>query len=159
MSLLSPARRVAWRRGGRFHVRRRPTVLTVAEHHPLSAAHEVLTGVGATRWQARAPSNAPSLSASHSLPGFTRLRMLTKGGSPVSFVEYQDTNHAAVAMAMLQGFVLSPERGGVRIEYAKTKMADSGKRSSKRFRHWSCRAAKSSVSVCSSVSQKCSHRH
>ena len=53
--------------------------------------------------------------------------MLTKGGSPVSFVEYQDTNHAAVAMAMLQGFVLSPERGGVRIEYAKTKMADSGK--------------------------------
>ncbi|KAF0292455.1 Protein couch potato [Amphibalanus amphitrite] len=61
-----------------------------------------------------------------SLPGFTRLRMLTKGGSPVSFVEYQDTNHAAVAMAMLQGFVLSPERGGVRIEYAKTKMADGG---------------------------------
>ena len=53
--------------------------------------------------------------------------MLTKGGSPVSFVEYQDTNHAAVAMAMLQGFVLSPERGGVRIEYAKTKMADGGK--------------------------------
>ncbi|XP_037086163.1 protein couch potato-like isoform X1 [Pollicipes pollicipes] len=61
-----------------------------------------------------------------SLPGFTRLRMLTKGGSPVSFVEYQDTNHAAVAMAMLQGFVLSPDRGGIRIEYAKTKMADSG---------------------------------
>ena len=90
----------------------------------------------------RAPSNAPSLSASHSLPGFTRLRMLTKGGSPVSFVEYQDTNHAAVAMAMLQGFVLSPERGGVRIEYAKTKMADnSGKRPAKRFSdHRSCRA-------------------
>ncbi|XP_037078995.1 cell wall integrity protein scw1-like [Pollicipes pollicipes] len=61
-----------------------------------------------------------------SLPGFTRLRMLTKGGSPVSFVEYQDTNHAAVAMAMLQGFVLCPDRGGIRIEYAKTKMVDNG---------------------------------
>ena len=60
--------------------------------------------------------------------------MLTKGGSPVSFVEYQDTNHAAVAMAMLQGFVLSPERGGVRIEFAKTKMTDGGKRSATRLR-------------------------
>ena len=52
--------------------------------------------------------------------------MLTKGGSPVSFVEYQDTSHAAVAMAMLQGFVLCPDRGGIRIEYAKTKMVDNG---------------------------------
>ncbi|XP_043189734.1 protein couch potato-like isoform X2 [Amphibalanus amphitrite] len=58
--------------------------------------------------------------------GFTRLRMLTKGGSPVSFVEYQDTTQAALAMARLQGIVLCPERGGIRIEYAKTKMVDNG---------------------------------
>lgn len=61
-----------------------------------------------------------------SLPGFTRLRMLSKGGSPVSFVEYQDTSHAVVAMSMLQGFVLCPDRGGIRIEFAKTKMVDNG---------------------------------
>jgi hypothetical protein len=59
-------------------------------------------------------------------PGFCRLRMHNKGGSPVAFVEYQDVRQAAVALSSLQGFVLNTtERGqGIRIEYAKTKMGD-----------------------------------
>lgn len=60
----------------------------------------------------------------HSFPGFCRLRMHTKGGSPVAFVEYQDVRVAAQAMATLQGsFLLSSDRGAIRIEYAKSKMA------------------------------------
>ena len=58
--------------------------------------------------------------------GFTRLRMLTKGGSPVSFVEFQNAVQAADAMNALQGYILCPERGGIRIEFAKTKMVDNG---------------------------------
>lgn len=60
----------------------------------------------------------------HSFPGFCRLRMHSKGGSPVAFVEYQDVRYAAHVMAALQGsFLLSSDRGAIRIEYAKTKMA------------------------------------
>lgn len=63
----------------------------------------------------------------HSFPGFSRLRMHTKGGSPVAFVEYQDVRYAAQAMATLQGsFLLSSDRGAIRIEYAKSKMAEVG---------------------------------
>ncbi|CAG9863874.1 unnamed protein product [Phyllotreta striolata] len=59
-----------------------------------------------------------------SFPGFCRLRMHTKGGSPVAFVEYQDVRCAAHVMAALQGsFLLSSDRGPIRIEYAKNKMA------------------------------------
>nr|CAD7255793.1 unnamed protein product [Timema shepardi] len=62
-------------------------------------------------------------------PGFCRLRMHTKGGSPVAFVEYQDVRFAAQAMNTLQGsFLLSSDRGAIRIEYAKSKMAEMGKR-------------------------------
>ncbi|KAK9310313.1 hypothetical protein QLX08_000321 [Tetragonisca angustula] len=62
-----------------------------------------------------------------SFPGFSRLRMHTKGGSPVAFVEYQDVRYAAQAMATLQGsFLLSSDRGAIRIEYAKSKMAEVG---------------------------------
>nr|CAD7567199.1 unnamed protein product [Timema californicum] len=58
-------------------------------------------------------------------PGFCRLRMHTKGGSPVAFVEYQDVRFAAQAMNTLQGsFLLSSDRGAIRIEYAKSKMAE-----------------------------------
>ncbi|XP_018330092.1 RNA-binding protein mde7-like [Agrilus planipennis] len=50
--------------------------------------------------------------------------MHSKGGSPVAFVEYQEVRYAAQAMAALQGsFLLSSDRGAIRIEYAKTKMA------------------------------------
>ncbi|XP_044004377.1 protein couch potato-like [Aphidius gifuensis] len=61
----------------------------------------------------------------NSFSGFCRLRMHTKGGSPVAFVEFQDVRYAAHAMAALQGtLLLSSERGPIRIEYAKSKMAE-----------------------------------
>ncbi|GLH00250.1 Uncharacterized protein GBIM_06685 [Gryllus bimaculatus] len=51
--------------------------------------------------------------------------MHAKGGSPVAFIEYQDVRFAAQAMATLQGsFLLSSDRGAIRIEYAKSKMAE-----------------------------------
>lgn len=53
--------------------------------------------------------------------------MHTKGGSTVAFVEYQDVRYAAQAMATLQGSLLvSSDRGAIRIEYAKSKMAEVG---------------------------------
>lgn len=60
-----------------------------------------------------------------SLPGFCRLRLHSKGGSPVAFAEYQDLTCAAQAMSSLQGtYLLSSDRGAIRIEYAKTKMSE-----------------------------------
>lgn len=82
-----------------------------------------------------------------SFPGFCRLRMHNKNGSPVAFVEYsvrsfkkqsfshhkiclwqklsQDVRQAVQAMSHLQGFILlSSDRGGIRIEYAKHKMGE-----------------------------------
>ncbi|EPB68692.1 hypothetical protein ANCCEY_12224 [Ancylostoma ceylanicum] len=57
--------------------------------------------------------------------GFTRLRMHTKNGSSVAFIEYSSLASATSAMMALQGFQLgSSERGGLRIEYARNKMAD-----------------------------------
>ncbi|XP_067653421.1 protein couch potato-like isoform X12 [Haliotis asinina] len=65
----------------------------------------------------------------NSFAGFSRLRMHNKGGSPVAFVEYQDVAQASMAMNRLQGFVLlSSDRGGLRIEYAKNKMGEVGKK-------------------------------
>ncbi|RWS31799.1 protein couch potato-like protein [Leptotrombidium deliense] len=60
-----------------------------------------------------------------SFPGFCRLRMHNKGGTPVAFVEYSDVRFATHAMSALQGYVLfSSDRGGMRIEYAKNKMGE-----------------------------------
>ncbi|GAU92783.1 hypothetical protein RvY_04822 [Ramazzottius varieornatus] len=60
-----------------------------------------------------------------SFPGFSRCRVNTKGGSPVAFVDFSDIRCAGNAMVMLQGMQLSgSERSGIRIEYAKHKMAD-----------------------------------
>uniref|UniRef100_A0A183G9D4 RRM domain-containing protein n=1 Tax=Heligmosomoides polygyrus TaxID=6339 RepID=A0A183G9D4_HELPZ len=57
--------------------------------------------------------------------GFTRLRMHTKNGTSVAFIEYATLASATSAMMALQGFHLgSSERGGLRIEYARNKMAD-----------------------------------
>ena len=43
---------------------------------------------------------------------------------PVAFVEFQDILTAASAMTALQGkFLLSSDRGAIRIEFAKSKMA------------------------------------
>ncbi|XP_050396939.1 protein couch potato isoform X1 [Patella vulgata] len=61
--------------------------------------------------------------------GFCRLRMHNKGGSPVAFVEFQDLRTATEAMARLQGFMLlSSDRGGIRIEYARNKMGEAGRK-------------------------------
>lgn len=60
------------------------------------------------------------------LPGFRRLKMHSKGSSPVCFVEYLDVFTATNAMQTLRGRNLqsSAEKGGIRIEYAKTKMGE-----------------------------------
>ncbi|XP_073996488.1 protein couch potato-like isoform X4 [Rhodnius prolixus] len=64
-----------------------------------------------------------------SLPGFGRLRLHTKGGTPVAFVEFKDVKCAGHAMAALQGsYLLSSDRGAIRIEYAKTKMTEGSSR-------------------------------
>ena len=53
--------------------------------------------------------------------------MHNKGGAPVAFVEYADVRFAAQALMALQGtYLLSSDRGGVRIEYARNKMAEAG---------------------------------
>lgn len=73
----------------------------------------------------------PTLNYVNSLPGFCRLRMHTKHGHtqqgssiPVAFVEFKDAACAGSAMVALQGtFLLSSDRGAIRIEYAKSKMA------------------------------------
>ncbi|KAK6639384.1 hypothetical protein RUM43_007657 [Polyplax serrata] len=65
----------------------------------------------------------------NSLPGFSRLRMHAKGqgGSPVAFAEFQDVRCAGHAKAALHGsFLLSSDRGAIRVEYAKAKMAEVG---------------------------------
>jgi len=74
----------------------------------------------------------------HSFPGFCRLRVhlnnnnnvsgggSTGGGTPVAFVEYRDVGGAARVMSQLQGsFLLSSDRGPIRIEYARNKMAST----------------------------------
>lgn len=72
-----------------------------------------------------------------SLPGFSRLRITkpnTQQASPglngslapvaCAFVEFKDVHSAAAAMGALQGkFLLSSDRGAMRIEFAKSKMA------------------------------------
>lgn len=63
-----------------------------------------------------------------SFPGFSRLRLHNKNGSPVAFVEYVDVRQAAQALNSLQGFALiSSDRGGIRIEFAKNKMGEPKK--------------------------------
>lgn len=61
-----------------------------------------------------------------SFTGFCRLRIHSKGGAPVAFVEYSDVGQANYVLNTLQGFLFSSsERGqGIRIEFAKTKMGD-----------------------------------
>lgn len=61
----------------------------------------------------------------HSFPGFSRLHMYSKGGSPVAFVEFTDAASAIRAMNTLQGTVLyTSERGGIRIEQAKSQIIE-----------------------------------
>uniref|UniRef100_A0A8D9B876 RRM domain-containing protein n=1 Tax=Cacopsylla melanoneura TaxID=428564 RepID=A0A8D9B876_9HEMI len=66
-----------------------------------------------------------ALHTHYSFPGFCRVRMHNKGGSPVAFIEYTDVNFAVQAMTNLNGsYLASSDRGPIRIEYAKTKMAE-----------------------------------
>jgi hypothetical protein len=45
---------------------------------------------------------------------------------PVAFVEFRDVQSAGQAMQLLQGkYLLSSDRGAIRIEYAKSKMASN----------------------------------
>ncbi|CAJ0585254.1 unnamed protein product, partial [Mesorhabditis spiculigera] len=60
-----------------------------------------------------------------SFSGMVRLRLHAKGSSAVAFVEYSDIRSATQAMLNLNGHsVSSNERGSMRIEYARNKMAD-----------------------------------
>ncbi|XP_065184003.1 RNA-binding protein with multiple splicing 2-like isoform X2 [Sycon ciliatum] len=60
-------------------------------------------------------------------PGFRRLRLHSKGSTPVAFVEFTDETFAHNSLVYLQGFqLLSSERGGIRIEFARNRMGDRG---------------------------------
>ncbi|XP_002157969.2 uncharacterized protein LOC100208163 isoform X1 [Hydra vulgaris] len=64
------------------------------------------------------------------IPSFRRLKMLrNKGTTPVSFVEYSDVIGALHAKNIFHGAVLlTSENGGIRIEFARNKMGESGKK-------------------------------
>ncbi|XP_042501510.1 U1 small nuclear ribonucleoprotein A-like isoform X2 [Macadamia integrifolia] len=56
-------------------------------------------------------------------PGYHVLKMRAKGGMPVAFADFEDTERATEAMESLQGSMLpSSDRGGLHIEYARSKM-------------------------------------
>ncbi|CAC5422917.1 RNA-binding protein with multiple splicing 2,RNA-binding protein with multiple splicing,Protein couch potato [Mytilus coruscus] len=125
-----------------------PTAVSAALPHPPLAATPILTSPISTMstpstsssplMQQNAPcstlfvANLGQFSSEQELKdlfssfqGFNRLRMHNKGGSPVAFVEFQDLKQATEALNRLQGFVLlSSDRGGIRIEYAKNKMGE-----------------------------------
>ncbi|KAG8641196.1 hypothetical protein MANES_13G120300v8 [Manihot esculenta] len=57
-------------------------------------------------------------------PGFLKLKMQSTYGSPVAFVDFQDTSCSTGALHHLQGTILysSPAGEGMRLEYAKSRM-------------------------------------
>lgn len=55
--------------------------------------------------------------------GFNNLKVRSRGGMPVAFADFQDVEKATEAMSALQGSTLpSSDRGGMHIEYARSKM-------------------------------------
>lgn len=64
------------------------------------------------------------------IPSFRRLKMLrNKGTTPVAFVEYLDLMAAVQARSLLHGQCLfTSENGGIRIEFAKNRMGESGRK-------------------------------
>ncbi|KAG4399242.1 hypothetical protein AAZX31_08G192400 [Glycine max] len=55
--------------------------------------------------------------------GFNMVKMRSRGGMPVAFVDFEETHQAAKVMEELQGSLLpSSDRGGMHIEYARSKM-------------------------------------
>lgn len=56
-------------------------------------------------------------------PGFTCLMIRARGGMPVAFADFEEVEQATEAMTALQGSELSSsDRGGMSIEYARSKM-------------------------------------
>lgn len=56
-------------------------------------------------------------------PGFNGLKFRAKSGMPVAFADYEEVEQASNAMQALQGSMLpSSDRGGMHIEYARSKM-------------------------------------
>ncbi|CAO4361130.1 unnamed protein product [Caenorhabditis nigoni] len=106
-----------------------------AQLHPAAAAAAGLTAQPQASTSACSTLFVANLSAEvnedqlrgvfKAFTGFTRLRLHNKNGSCVAFVEYSDLQKATQAMLALQGFQVSAnDRGGLRIEYARNKMAD-----------------------------------
>nr|ABR17821.1 unknown [Picea sitchensis] len=55
--------------------------------------------------------------------GFKMLKLQTKGGMPVAFVDFEDVTSSAEALKQLQDTLLpSSDRGGLHLEYAKSRM-------------------------------------
>ncbi|KAK9734527.1 hypothetical protein RND81_04G145700 [Saponaria officinalis] len=56
-------------------------------------------------------------------PGFNGLKMRSRGGMPIAFADYEEVEQATNAMEALQDSTLpSSDRGGMLIEYARSKM-------------------------------------
>ncbi|XP_076930610.1 uncharacterized protein LOC143595500 [Bidens hawaiensis] len=56
-------------------------------------------------------------------PGFNTLKVRNRGGMPVAFADYEEVEQATEVMNALQGSTLpSSDRGGMHIEYARSKM-------------------------------------
>lgn len=56
-------------------------------------------------------------------PGFNVLKIRARGGMPVAFADFEEVEQAAEVMEVLQGSLLpSSDRGGMHIEYARSKM-------------------------------------
>ncbi|XP_076935101.1 uncharacterized protein LOC143601616 [Bidens hawaiensis] len=56
-------------------------------------------------------------------PGFNTLKVRNRGGMPVAFADYEEVEQATEVMNTLQGSTLpSSDRGGMHIEYARSKM-------------------------------------
>ncbi|KAE9621407.1 putative RNA recognition motif domain-containing protein [Lupinus albus] len=55
--------------------------------------------------------------------GFNLVKMRSRGGMPVAFADFEETDQATKVMEQLQGSLLpSSDRGGMHIEYARSKM-------------------------------------
>ncbi|XP_031270301.1 cell wall integrity protein scw1-like [Pistacia vera] len=55
-------------------------------------------------------------------PGYLKLKMQSTYGAPVAFVDFQDTSSSTAALTSLQGTILYSCPGGLRLEYAKSRM-------------------------------------
>ncbi|XP_010465227.1 PREDICTED: U2 small nuclear ribonucleoprotein B''-like isoform X1 [Camelina sativa] len=56
-------------------------------------------------------------------PGFNILKIRARGGMPVAFADFEEIEQATDVMNELQGYLLSSsDRGGMHIEYARSKM-------------------------------------